>query len=41
MKFLLQDKKLSRLQIPNFVILQQKIFVAQEISSYMYSLWVD
>ena len=33
-KFLLQDKKWSRLQNPNFVILQQKNVVAQEISSY-------
>ena len=34
-KFLLQDKKWSRLQNPNFVILQQKNVVAQEISSYV------
>ena len=33
MKFLLQDEKWSRLQNPNFVILQQKNVVAQEISS--------
>ena len=35
-KFLLQDKKWSRLQNPNVVILQQKNFVAQEISSYVH-----
>ena len=34
MKFLIQDKKWSRLKNPNFVTLQQKNVVAKEISSY-------